>query len=411
MAFKAVSRSNDPQWKTSGGEPPEGELQAEWINPRTHESVRPPEGYGITTRWFEIAHGEDFCPGDVLRLNGAGQLTELTAVTQTVVGVALECAVCPECDDLTPPIGDPKRPIVIPIDTDPDSDLVTDIIFEVPDKDGEIPTDDDVGKKVALDDTNGDWTIDIDDTSNEDVEVVGSHGANNTFFVKFLSAVIQNPASSPDMSVYGSVVSGVPLVANTWTALNTASIATVVNNDHSDDPGGDFAACGISAWLNSNEWLAMARGIVVFDLSEINIRETVSSAIFRFYVESTKTQVTGQSITFIDCSTLKSSTQLSAADFNNLGTTEYGTRIALGNLNQETTENNLVFNSDGITALNTAIQSSSQLFRMGMALSSDTDNSAPTWPGAFQVSEVLMEPRDSNENGQGSGLLITTDYS
>ena len=300
---------------------------------------------------------------------------------------------------------------LIPIITDPDSDLLTDIVFEVPDKDDATPTDDDVGKKVALDITDGDWTIDIDNTSNEDVEVVGSHGSNGTFFVKFLSPILQSPAYSPDMSVYGSVVSGVPLTASTWTALNTASVATVVNNDHSDDPGEDFAVCGLTAWQNSNEWLAMARGIVVFDLSGINIRETVSSAIFRFYVRSKKTTVTGQSITFVNCSTLLNSTKLSAVDYNNLGTTEYGTRIALGDVNLTTTENNLVFNSDGITALNTAIQSSSQLFRMGMALSSDTDNSAPTWPAAFAVSEVIMEPRDSNESGQGSGLLITTDYS
>lgn len=201
MSFAGVSRNNDPQWKTSGGEPPEGELQADFINPRSGEDVSPNDGYGAIIRSYTIASGQNIDIGDLVRLDGSGtstdDITELTAITQSVLGVAIENVVSGAAGGIiTSKVMVERASRAFEEDETP-TGLVSKTRFATTDVNSVTPVAaTHVGTKVALDLTAGAWTIDISDTSNTDVEIVGVDLTRGTFIVEFLDAVIQTPTFS-----------------------------------------------------------------------------------------------------------------------------------------------------------------------------------------------------------------------
>jgi hypothetical protein len=92
MAFRPVSRTNDPKWRKSAGQPAFGESFADFVNSSWGDAVAPNEGYAIPTASYTIASGETWTKGALIRLDGSNHLTELTSRSSTVKGVALEPA-------------------------------------------------------------------------------------------------------------------------------------------------------------------------------------------------------------------------------------------------------------------------------------------------------------------------------
>lgn len=191
MSFVGVSRTNDPQWKTSGGEPTEGELQAEFINLRSGDIVNPNDGYGSITDTYTIASGENIDIGDLVRLDGSDKLIELTAITQSVLGVVVVNVVAGAAAGIITS----KATVERASRTDADSGLVSKTRFATTDVNSVTPVAaTHVGLNVVLDLTTGAWTIDVSDTDNKDVEIVGVDLTRGTYIVVFLDAVIQTPS-------------------------------------------------------------------------------------------------------------------------------------------------------------------------------------------------------------------------
>ena len=190
MAFVGVNRTNDPQWVLSGGEPPTGEAQAAFINRRTGEEVSPSAGHGAIIDSFPIASGEAFDAGDLVRLDGSNELTELTVVTQSVLGVAIEPVVAGAASGVITNMAMVERASR----TDNNS-LTHKTRFHVTDVNGVVPVAaTHVGIQCVIDLTSGEWTIDVSDTNNTDVEIVAVDTLKVRFLVEFLDAVIQTPS-------------------------------------------------------------------------------------------------------------------------------------------------------------------------------------------------------------------------
>lgn len=188
MAFRALYRSDDPFWRATPGTNRLDEPWADFINRYKNEVVKPCDGHSIASDGYGIASGEDFERGDVVRLDGSGDVTELTAITQTVKGVAME----PVVGGLA--LGPVTDRVVIAHAsyTHPETSVVIKNVFAVLDVSGTTPLTAHIGTEVALDLTAGDWTIDVSDTSNIDVEIVGIDEVRDEFHVKFLDAIIQS---------------------------------------------------------------------------------------------------------------------------------------------------------------------------------------------------------------------------
>lgn len=190
MAFVPVNRTNDPVWRVSGGEPPKGESQATFINPRTGEEVSPSAGFGIMVDSYTIASGEAFDAGDLVRLDGTPEVGELTAVTQSVLGVALEPVIAGAAQGIITSLAMVARASRTDNNgnTHKNRFYVTDVNSVVP------VASTHVGVKCVVDLTSGEWTIDVSDTGNQDVEIVAVETVRVRFIVEFLDGVIQTPS-------------------------------------------------------------------------------------------------------------------------------------------------------------------------------------------------------------------------
>ena len=188
MAFRAVHRTDDPKWKTSSGQPSFGEALADFILPSSGLISRPTDGYSTPTAGYAIASGESFDRGDLVRINGSDELTELTAVTQTVKGVALEPVINGAAQG---PVTD-SAAIALVTYTNPDSGVIVYTRFAVTDVNATVPSTAHVGSKIAIALSGGEWYIDISDTANQDVEVIAVDSTRNEFIVEFLAAAIQS---------------------------------------------------------------------------------------------------------------------------------------------------------------------------------------------------------------------------
>lgn len=187
MAFRAVNRTNDPKWRRSSGQPSFGEGLADYVNPTWGDITTPNDGYAIATGVYSIAAGETWTKGALIRLDVNTKVTELSSISQSVKGVALEPVTSGVSLGLTPT----KALIAFVKYTNTDSGKISYTRFAVADKDGATPLAAHVGSRVALYVTGSEWYIDVDDTSNQDVEIVGYERNRGEFIVQFLDAIIQ----------------------------------------------------------------------------------------------------------------------------------------------------------------------------------------------------------------------------
>ena len=188
MAFRPVYRPDDPQWHTSTGNPAGPELLAKFLNPNKGVVTKASDGHAIPVVGLGIAASEAFTRGAPIRKDGSNNATELTAVTQTVYGVALESVVAGA--SLGPRSTKVSVAPVSYTDTERTNKTIK-VRFAVTDVNGTAPLAAHVGTECAIALSGGNWYIDISDTGNEDVSVIKVDTIRNEFIVEFVDAVIQ----------------------------------------------------------------------------------------------------------------------------------------------------------------------------------------------------------------------------
>jgi len=189
MAFRAIRRNDDPKWKKSSGEPASGELFADFVNPYKGTVVKASDGHSLPCAGYDIVAGETFDAGDLVRLDGDDAVYELTAVTQTIIGVAAEAVSDGASSGPTSDI----CIVVLIQDTIDETSFTVKTRFAVKDVNDVTPATTYVGTNVAVAQTAADdWRIDVTDTTNEDVEILAIDTVRGEYIVRFLDAVVQS---------------------------------------------------------------------------------------------------------------------------------------------------------------------------------------------------------------------------
>lgn len=189
MAFRPVNRPDDPYWHAVQGGEESPEAFASFVNPNKATAVRPTDGHAIPVEGLGIASGESFERGDLVRKDGNEDITELTSVTQTVYGVALEDVSGGSALGVNTSIVTLARASFT--DTERTQKTVRPQ-FATTDVNGTAPTSGDVGTQCALSLSAGEWQIDISNTGNQDVEVVRVDTVRGEYVVQFLAAIVQS---------------------------------------------------------------------------------------------------------------------------------------------------------------------------------------------------------------------------
>ena len=188
MAFRAIRRNDDPKWKKSGGQPAAGELYADFVNPYKGISCKASDGHALPCAGYDIAAGETFAAGALVRLDSDDAVTELTAVTQTIKGVAAEAVV----NGASLAVASDVCIVVLIYDENDETGFVVRPRFAVTDVNDTTPLSTHVGTNVAIAQTgDGDWRIDVSDTTNEDVEILAIDSSRDEYIVRFLDDVVQ----------------------------------------------------------------------------------------------------------------------------------------------------------------------------------------------------------------------------
>lgn len=185
MAFRPVYRSDDPKWKQANV----GIVSevSGFYNAYRAEYVDPSAGHAVPVTGYRPVSGTGFDRGDLVRLDGSGDVQELSAITDTVKGVALEAVV--NGQSLSPQTN--RAIVALAQYTHPETGVVIRPRFATTDVNGVTPASTHVGTNVALDNTGGNWRIDVSNTTNQDVEIVDVDANRAVFIVRFLAGVVQ----------------------------------------------------------------------------------------------------------------------------------------------------------------------------------------------------------------------------
>lgn len=209
----------------------------------------------------------------------------------------------------------------------------------------------------------------------------------------------------PDWKLYGRCIATEFSPARTFDFLHDQADADVTETTSISKPTEDFGACAVATSFSSPFFLSMLRGIIVFDISGISLGSVVDSAIFEFYLAAVTDEFTELSqVVFVSLSELDSPTEFSDPDYSKFGTSDYTTRITLGDLNVGAVKNEAAFNALALADLNAAIAGGSGIFRMGIRMNLDVDDTEPVWV-FFTTAGIELEPDDS-DSGNLSVLLL-----
>lgn len=132
------------------------------------------------------------------------------------------------------------------------------------------------------------------------------------------------------------------------------------------------ARVGIFADTTSEQYTQLERYLACFDTSSITDGATISSAVFSIYGFIKNEGLTGQSIGIVS-SNPASTSSLSSSDYSTLGTTRFASDVALATINTAGYED-FSLNATGIATI-----SDTGITKLGVKISCDIDNSAPTW--------------------------------
>ena len=154
------------------------------------------------------------------------------------------------------------------------------------------------------------------------------------------------------------------------------------------------------------KWNELHRSIFVFDTSGVPSSATITGVTLQIYVVSvanTAGLTNAQAGMSIVNAFPDSDTTLATADYLHLGTTRYATDIAY-NLITTSALNSFTLNDTGIAQIG---KGAGGVFRCGLAMAWDTDNSTPAWPGAPKSTSVYIY---FNAKGTTYRPLLTVTY-
>lgn len=145
----------------------------------------------------------------------------------------------------------------------------------------------------------------------------------------------------------------------------------------------------LSATTSTDKYSQMNRGVLTFDTSSIPDSASISSATLRVYVNSKSETIGSQSMGVV-AGMSASNTALASNDYSNQGLTRYASDITLAALTT-TANNTYTLNSTGISGIN-----KNGITKLSLRLSSDIDNSAPTWVSGGEASVNIDFAEGSN---------------
>lgn len=178
---------------------------------------------------------------------------------------------------------------------------------------------------------------------------------------------------------------------------------------HHDDTTADLASFASDpqqvAKLQSDtcsnpNWLRIYRGIVGFDTSSIPDTDEITAATLSFYVTAKDDAAFSQSVA-IDHTVPANNTSLVVADYDVSGwdSTDQASRIALTSITTSA-YNDFTLNSTGLSNIS---KTGNTWF--GIRLSSDMDNSAPSWTA--DNAEFTMSMSEHTGTTQDPKLVVT----
>lgn len=157
------------------------------------------------------------------------------------------------------------------------------------------------------------------------------------------------PDADPETTTVDGVVYTNGGADDTFSNLRTAA-GTVANDTTANSL---FAYIGAST--TSNQYSLLGRSIFLFDTSSIGAGATISSATWSGYGTSTQDNLNGassaNSVLVLVASTPASNTALAAADYGQLGTTDFGRSVTQENWST-VAYNDTTINASGIAAIN-----------------------------------------------------------
>lgn len=200
MAFRAVKRPDDPQWRALAGNLAGPEMLARFTNPNKGTPTRASDGHALPVVAYTMLPNLTCARGDLLRQAAAegelggipgaaiGQVLKKTA-HQSGIGIALE----PTTNGYTTVTN--SRDVLVVMFQYTDTQRTNKTIktqFAATDVNGAIPTSSDVGTQCGWATSGGVWYIDITDTVNTDVEVLAVDTIRNEYIVEVVDALIQS---------------------------------------------------------------------------------------------------------------------------------------------------------------------------------------------------------------------------
>jgi hypothetical protein len=138
------------------------------------------------------------------------------------------------------------------------------------------------------------------------------------------------------------------------------------------EPSSATPRVGIFASGTVDEYTNLERYIALFDTSSIDDANTISAATFSLMGFAKGETITGQSVGVV-ASTPASNTDLVAADYSQLGITRFAGDLTIASFSI-TGYNDFAFNASGLAAI-----SKTGITKLGVCVSCDLDNTAPTW--------------------------------
>lgn len=191
----------------------------------------------------------------------------------------------------------------------------------------------------------------------------------------------------PDAGIGGTTVDGIAQRSNdpaTWADIRDGA-GTFAGPTSATD-----AFCAIIASTTSNQWATIRRGIFLFDTSAIGDSDTIDDATFSFWATVTADSF-ASSVSFVG-STPASNGDLVAADYGQLGTTQYAADKTIISISTGA-YTDTILNATGLANI-----SKTGVTKLGTRISQDRTNTEPTW----------ISGADSKVNGSYADTAGTT---
>lgn len=197
---------------------------------------------------------------------------------------------------------------------------------------------------------------------------------------------------SPDANPETTTVDGAITNANlneTYSTKRDAADGTSAFPSGVDDTGSGEVVAIFAHGTNANRWNRLNRSFYLFDTSSLDDNANISSAILKVWFVSKADDFT--SSLSVVTTTPASNTDIATADYDQFGTTKQAADTALSAISTGA-YTSISLNGTGIGNI-----SKTGITKFGLRLTSDTDNSEPTW-GASQQAYLTGNFADDASN-------------